>query len=249
MKDSIITLKNVGFKYDDNVILNDVNLDIKTDTFTVIIGHSGSGKSILMKIMATLLYPDTGNVRIFGEDVTGYEYMKLVPVKKRIGYAFQDGALLSNLSVEENLLLPLDFHYKEIGRKEKLEKIYDFLKKLMIENTMHQRPAQLSSGEKKIISIVRAMIVEPEILFLDEPLAFMDATIAKTIIVLINEYAIKENTTVVCVSNSKRIILDNSEEIAILDNGKILIHEKKETIIGMDPEKRHTIINDILGYK
>jgi ABC-type multidrug transport system ATPase subunit len=249
MKDSIIKLTDVGYRYDDIELLSGIDLDIKTDTFTVIIGHSGAGKSILLKIMASLLQPASGKVEIFGEDITDYDYKRLMPFKKRIGFAFQDGALLSNLSVEENLMLPLDFRFKDAGKNEKLDRIHIYLKKLMLEDAIRQRPAQLSSGEKKIISIVRAMIIEPEILFLDEPLAFMDATLAKALIGLIEDYSSRDNTTVVCVSNSKRIIMDHSEEIVIIDRGKISMHESKDGVLNMDPGKRNVIINDIIDYK
>ena len=243
----ILSLKNVYFETDSYDILSDVSLTIRRDTFVNIVGKSGSGKSTLLKVMSGLQIPDSGVVELFGRNIMDLDYDGMLPFRKRMGFAFQDAALLSNLSIKENLLLPLSFYNKRMPKHEKEEKIENMLAKIFMSNSINLRPAQLSIGEKKLISIARAMIIEPAILFLDEPIVYMDATMAKSMINLIKEYSNKEETTVICVANSKNIITELADNLILIDNGKIVMSGTKNDILSMESDKRPEIINDVLN--
>ncbi|HPO49878.1 MAG TPA: ATP-binding cassette domain-containing protein [Spirochaetota bacterium] len=247
MEDIVLELKEVGLSHGEEAILNSVNLKIVKDTFVSVIGRSGSGKTTLLKVMAGLQVPDEGKIIIFDKDITNFGYDEMIPVRKKIGFAFQDAALLSNLSIKENLMLGLDFHFPEKPKEEKETKIRKMLDRMMLLHTISQRPAELSMGEKKMISLARAMLIEPELLFLDEPFAFIDISVTKMITRFIKEYSDKEFTTVICVTNSKSLINDIADNIILIDNGKIVLNSSKEAIENTPKDDRPQIINDILG--
>ncbi|HOV15068.1 MAG TPA: ATP-binding cassette domain-containing protein [Spirochaetota bacterium] len=247
MDNIILELRDVNFSATNESILTNINLKIVKDTFVAIIGRSGSGKSTLLKIMAGLQVPDSGNVIINNCDITDFGYEEMIPVRKKIGYAFQDAALISNLSIKENLMLGLDFHFPKLTRWDKERMVRKILDRMMILHTFDSRPAELSLGEKKIISIARSMVIEPEILFLDEPFAFIDISISKMIKNIIKEYSDKESTTVICVTNSRVLINELADHIMIIDNGNITLNSSKESIMNTDKDERPQLINDILG--
>lgn len=247
MDEIVLKLDNVYLSSNDGFILSNINTEIIKDSFVSVIGRSGSGKTSLLKVMAGLQVPDDGKVIIFNKDIGDYGYEEMLPIRKKIGFAFQDSALLSNLSIKENLTLGLDFHFSNLSRQDKDTKVRKMLDKLMLLHTLNQRPAELSLGEKKLISIARAMITDPDILFLDEPFAFIDISVAKMVTNFIREYADKENTTVICVTNSRTLINDLADYIILIENGNIVLNSTKEKINSTEKNERPQIINDILG--
>lgn len=247
MNENIIELKNVNFTNVNYKVLDDINLKIKKNTFTTIIGKSGSGKSTLLKIMAGILTPDNGIVKIKNKDINNIDEKENIALKKEIGFVFQDVALLSNLSIKENLALPLEFHFKNMTKDEIEDKIVKILNKVTMLESLNERPAQLSLGEQKLVGIARAMITEPDILYLDESLASIDPTIFKKMLKLIGEYSELENTTIIAVTHSKNMILKLSDRIILIDNKTIIIDKLKTSILKMSEKERPEIINDIFG--
>jgi len=247
MKETILEIQNLNFSTSGEQILKDINLKIIKDTFAIVVGSSGSGKSTLLKVMAGLQVPDNGKIIIDNCDISNFGYEEMIPIRKKISFAFQDAALISNLSIKENLILGLDFYFTNYTKKDKEDKVKKILDKMMILHTLDTRPAELSLGEKKIISIAKALVVEPEILFLDEPFAFIDITKSKMIRNIIKEYADKKSTTVVCVTNSRVLINDLGEHILLIEDGKITLDTTKEDLIKKERNERPQLINDILA--
>lgn len=243
----LIEAVDVSYTNVDYEVVNNINLKIKKDSFTSIIGKSGSGKSTLLKLLAGILIPDNGKIIINSKDINQLEGEHLISFKKKIGFVFQDAALISNLSIKENLILPLDFHYPKMDKNENEKIINDLLKKVDMDDCLNERPAQLSMGEKKLISFVRAMLLKPELLFLDEPLSSLDATTAIKMIDLCEEYSTLENTTIIAVTNLKTFIHKLADRIIYLENKTIALDKSIKEIYSTNPSERPQIINDLLS--
>jgi ABC-type transporter Mla maintaining outer membrane lipid asymmetry ATPase subunit MlaF len=243
--DTILELKNVSLYSDNYKILDDISCRIKRNTFNVILGQSGAGKSTLLKVMSGILPPQQGKVLFKGHDLNHCSPKRLLRLKKIMGFCFQDAALLSNLSVQENLLLPLDFHFKSMSRKKKMDRIYRDFEQIGMENCLHQRPAQLSHGEQKLVSFLRSMITRPELLFLDDPLTYIDPIIFNKMIKLIGSYSDIGWTTIICITHSRSIIKTLSDQM-------LFIYDKSLFFSGNTEEARQiaqeTIPYDIKDY-
>ncbi|HNZ27575.1 MAG TPA: ATP-binding cassette domain-containing protein [Spirochaetota bacterium] len=247
MNDIILSVKNIFFKNENYLVLDDISIDIEKDTFNCIIGKSGAGKSTLLKIMAGLLIPTSGSVIAYNKDLTKLFDRDITKIRKLYGFAFQDSALISNLSIKENLSLPLKNKFKYITLKDIDDKIFYYMDRLNMSDSLTLRPAQLSYGEQKLLSVVRSIIADPEILFLDEPLTSIDATLMKKILNIITEYTNKENTTIIAVTHSKDLLLNISSRVMLLEDKKIKLDCKGLDWDSVDKKNLPEILQDILG--
>jgi phospholipid/cholesterol/gamma-HCH transport system ATP-binding protein len=246
VRENIIELNNVTFFSDDYRILDDISLNIEKDTYTCIIGRSGAGKSTLLKIMAGILTPQNGTVKLFSRDINNLRTKENFDLRKKVGFVFQDAALISNISIKENLLLPLEYHRSELKREEMYRKIIKIMEKIELLDAVDLRPAQLSFGERKLVGIARALITEPQVLFLDDPLASIDATLSKKISLLIKEYNDLEDTTIVAVSSLKSLIYNNNDRIVLIDCKSVAMDSTIGKILKTKKNDRLKIINDFL---
>lgn len=244
MKDIILELKGVSISNLDYLILDNVSCKIKKNSFTVILGESGTGKSTLLKVMAGIIPPDRGIALINNEDSQRVRDKRLLEIKSKIGFTFQDAALISNLTIKENLMLPLDLHFKTMTKPEKDKRIENLLIDLGMLDSINERPAQLSIGEKKIISFARAIIARPQILFLDNPLTFIDPLLAKRMIKGIKAYSDQEWTTVIMSSYSKDIIRYNACHLILIKDKKIVLHDEISKIFSQNPENFPDILRN-----
>lgn len=217
MSKVICELKNITFSNDNYTIFDNLSLKICESSFNSVIGISGSGKSTLLKLLSGLIIPDKGQIKIYDMDINHIKANKELEIRKKIGFVFQDTALLSNLSIKDNLLLPLLVHYSYLSDKKREEMVDEVLDLVKFHDSPLQRPAQLSFGEKKIVAFARAIITEPEILFLDEPVTSIDSTIKKTIIKIIDDYNNKSGKTVIIATYDKDIIHNFSDNLIFLD--------------------------------
>ena len=143
MKETILEIQNLNFSTSGEQILKDINLKIIKDTFAIVVGSSGSGKSTLLKVMAGLQVPDNGKIIIDNCDISNFGYEEMIPIRKKISFAFQDAALISNLSIKENLILGLDFYFTNYTKKDKEDKVKKILDKMMILHTLDTRPGNI----------------------------------------------------------------------------------------------------------
>ncbi len=242
----IVKLENVSFINDDYKVLDDISLEIKKNSMTCIIGVSGSGKSTLIKLMAGLVLPTSGNIMIHGFEIHKLHEKALLSLRRKVSFVFQNSALISNLSIKENVMLPLNFHFPKLKQKEKNEMAEDFLSKVGMKDSMNQRPAQLSSGEQKLVAVVRGLITKPELIFFDEPLGSLDSTSAKIVTNMIKEYSDKEKTSTVIVTYSKDIISRLSDALVVIDNKKVSTFDRKNRNYNYDSSiKDIELLNDI----
>lgn len=226
----VIEVENVVSHYGDRAILKGVSMDVRDGEIMVVMGGSGSGKSTLLRHLMALDQSSAGHIRILGHDLATLDGMGMMALRKRVGVAFQGGALFSSMSVGENIMLPLYEHTKldrrtmEIMVRMKLE----IVNLAGYEDLM---PSQLSGGMIKRAAMARAMIMDPTILFCDEPSAGLDPIVSDALDELILRMRDATGVTVVVVTHELDSAMKIADRVTVLDRGEILF-------IGTVPELR-----------
>ena len=192
-----IELENIGKKYSSKgrTVLDNVSLSIRNKKCVVLYGASGSGKSTLLAILGGYLRPSSGSVSYDGKDIASISDEELAGIhSEHIAYVPQENVMLKNMTVIENILLPLRFNKKEYVREDVERYVDEFAQKLKIAELKDRYPYELSGGELKRVAIVRALVGQPEVLIADEPTAGLDRETSEIILKFISEYADKGNT-------------------------------------------------------
>jgi len=242
--ENVIEIENLVAHYGDRVILQDINLAIRTGEIMVIMGGSGSGKTTLMRNMLGLNKPTSGSIRIFGKDITRIKRRELYDIRRRIGVAFQGGALLGSMTVAENIELPLRQHTHldestiRIMSRMKLEVV----NLAGFENLM---PSELSGGMVKRAALARSIIMDPNLLFFDEPSAGLDPVVSAELDELILRLKEAMNVTIVVVTHELESAFKIADRITVLGNGRILMTGTVDEVRQSDNE----VIQDMLNRR
>ena len=229
MTTPVIELKNVSKSFGNNQILNDINLKIEQNDSLTIIGPGGSGKTVLMKIIAQIYPPDSGDVYYYGRktsDMTDEEIHKL---KQITGMSFQNYALFDSMTVRENIGFFLDYH-TDTTDAEVSRRVTENLSMVRLKNVEHQKPSELSGGMKKRVGIARAILHRPKIVFLDEPTAGLDPVTTDAISKMINKLQTELSMTLISVTNDMICARSLGNKLAMLYDGKIYKVGNREEI-------------------
>jgi phospholipid/cholesterol/gamma-HCH transport system ATP-binding protein len=202
-------------------ILHDFNLSLGADENVVILGKSGAGKSVLFKCIIGLLLPDSGNIRVYGDEVVGIGEHELDKVRTRIGFLFQGNALYDSMSVRENLEFPLRRHWIKIGQQEVDAMVMEALENVGLAGTVDMMPDELSGGMQKRIALARTMILKPNIILYDEPTTGLDPVTARDIDRLIVELQKKYNTSSLIISHDMNCVKNTADRVVLLLDGSI----------------------------
>lgn len=229
MKEPIIQIKNLVKSFDGRCVLNGINLDIYKGETMVIMGGSGCGKSTLLRHMTGACQPDSGKVFIKGEDITELSDSNFDKIRKRFGVVFQNAALFDSLNVEDNILLPLREHTKLD------EKIMNIMVKMKLElvglrGFENLMPSQLSGGMKKRVGLARAIAMDPEIVFYDEPTAGLDPIVAGVVDKLILDLSKKLQITSVVVTHDMKSVFSIADRVIMLYEGKAIVDGSPDQI-------------------
>lgn len=217
----MITINNLHKSFDTQKVLNGINLSIEEGQTFALIGGSGKGKSVLLKHIIGLLRPDEGEVLIAGQNIHNAHGKQLRMIKERMGVVFQLGALFDSLTVYENVAFPLEEKTK-LSSSEIKAKVIEELKSVGLEKDRHKYPAQISGGMKKRAALARCLIMDPEIIFFDEPTTGLDPVIAKSIYKLILSLQKKRKLTAIIISHDIPGIFTIVDQVAMLHNGQIV---------------------------
>ena len=218
----MVELADLHKKLGGKEVLRGVSLSIRQGESLAILGLSGTGKSVTLKHIIGLMKPDTGVVRIDGQDVTNGDPRRIEEVRERIGYLFQNSALLASLTVYENIALPLREH-EELSEEDVRARVAHALKLVGLEDVdPDQMPAHLSGGMRKRVGLARALIRQPEILLYDEPTAGLDPPVAMKIGDLIREMQKKLGVTSIIVTHNLPFAFQVADRVAMLDEGRIV---------------------------
>lgn len=222
-------LENITFSHNGRALIQDLTLNFEKGSFSVILGGSGSGKTILLKIIGGILFPDNGRIVLDEIDTEHLSEAEEKQLRQKTSFVFQDGALLSNLTVRENLMLPLDFHFPGIPKADKMEAISGYLNRYSHADIMEKRPAELSQAQKKLSGFIRALLTRPEILLIDEPLASVDPTSSRLIIQeLVKQKS--QKTTIIVGAQSLDRFEKWCDRVLIFQNGKVLEEGSPEQV-------------------
>jgi phospholipid/cholesterol/gamma-HCH transport system ATP-binding protein len=217
----IISLQHLYKSFDGRQVLQDMSIDVEQGESLVIVGGSGTGKSVTLKHIIGLLKPDKGRVIVDGQDLTTLKEVELNQFRRRFGMAFQEGALFDSMSVFENIAFPLRRHTK-MSEKEIRARVEECLEDVHLHNVDKKRPSELSGGMRRRVGFARAISLKPEILLFDEPTTGLDPVISDVIAELIEEMDVKLGTTTVTITHDMKVAFKIADRVAMLYQGQII---------------------------
>lgn len=217
----LIEFKNVYKSFGENKVLNGINFSVNKGENLVILGRSGSGKSVAVKCLVGLTKVDSGNISIMGKDITKLNENELNQIRLKIGFLFQNGALYDSMSVRQNLAFTLQHNDKNSSATMMEKAIIEALNNVGLQEAINKMPAELSGGMKKRVGLARALIIKPEIIIYDEPTAGLDTITAREIIELIGNIKQKFKATSIIITHDLICAKYTGDRIIILKEGKI----------------------------
>ncbi len=218
--DPVITIRGLEKSFADFEVLRGIDLDLYQGENLVVLGRSGTGKSVLIKIISGLMRPDKGEVMVLGKDISKISDKELQELRIRIGFSFQNSALYDSMTVRKNLEFPLVRNRKSLTRKEIDQSVETVLDAVGLSHTINQMPAELSGGQRKRIGIARTLILNPEVMLYDEPTAGLDPITCIEINDLINEVQQRFHTSSIIITHDLTCAKNTGDRIAMLLDGQ-----------------------------
>lgn len=218
----VISIRGLEKSFGSLSVLRGIDLDIYKGENVVVLGRSGTGKSVLIKIISGLLKPDTGRVNVLGYELEELSPKQLQELRLKIGFSFQNGALYDSMTVRANLEFPLERNFRHLTKKQISEAVEEVLEDVGLIQTINQMPAGLSGGQRKRIGIARTLILRPEIMLYDEPTAGLDPITSIDINNLINDVQKKFNTSAIIITHDLTCAKTTGDRVAMLLNGSFL---------------------------
>ncbi|MDQ3110857.1 MAG: ABC transporter ATP-binding protein [Bacteroidota bacterium] len=229
----MIEVKNLSKAFGEKVILRDFSFTFERGKTNLIIGESGTGKSVLIKCMVGLIVPEQGEVLYDGQDFLRMDFDQQKIIRQQIGMLFQGSALFDSMTVEENVMFPLSM-FTTMSYAEKLERVMFCLERVNLQNVVKLFPAELSGGMKKRVAIARAISVKPKYLFCDEPNSGLDPKTSILIDELIKEITEEFNITTVVITHDMNSVLEIGDHIAFLHKGEKVWEGTRKEILSSD---------------
>jgi phospholipid/cholesterol/gamma-HCH transport system ATP-binding protein len=220
---TVIALRGLTKAFGDNVVLSGVDLDLHLAENLVVLGRSGSGKSVLIKIVVGLLPPDAGTVEVLGKRVHSLRRRELDALRVRVGFSFQSSALYDSMNVRQNLEFPLRMNSGRVSNAEVRDRVQEALEAVGLPDTADQMPAELSGGQRKRIGIARTLILKPEIMLYDEPTAGLDPITSSEINELINRVQTDYRTSAIIITHDLTCARETGDRVAMLSEGQVLV--------------------------
>jgi phospholipid/cholesterol/gamma-HCH transport system ATP-binding protein len=220
MAERVVHIRNLHKSFGDLDVLKGVDLDLFREENVVVLGRSGTGKSVLIKIMVGLLRQDEGTMEVLGKEVSTLSKRDLNAFRLKIGFSFQNSALYDSMTVRENMEFPLVRNIKNLTKKEITYRIEELLDAVGLPQTINQMPSELSGGQKKRIGVARTLILNPEIMLYDEPTAGLDPITCVEINNLINEVRERYKTTSIVITHDLTCAKMTGDRMAVLLDGQ-----------------------------
>ncbi len=242
----MIKLIDVWHKFGDKTVLRGVNFHVQRGDTMVIMGGSGCGKSVTLKLMLGLLKPESGEIWIAGEEISKLKEKEIDKIRKKIGMLFQSSALFDSMSVEENVAFMLSQHTKK-SKQEIKEIVAEKLKQVGLENIEHLKPAELSGGMKKRVGLARAIAIDPDVVLYDEPTTGLDPIMAEEINHLMRNLNAELNITSVIVTHDMKSAFSVASRMAMMYDGKIIAVGTPEEMKNTDNPVVRQFISGTVG--
>lgn len=218
----VIIIKDLYKSFDELDVLKGVDLTVYKGENVVVLGKSGSGKSVLIKIIVGLLKPDQGEVIVLGQEVDTLPEKELNALRLRIGFSFQSSALYDSMNVRQNLEFPLKMNMKDMSKQEIAKAVEEVLDAVGLEDKINEMPSDLSGGQRKRIGIARTLILRPEIMLYDEPTAGLDPITCFEINNLINQVQEKYHTSSIIITHDLTCAKETADRVAMFVEGKFI---------------------------
>jgi phospholipid/cholesterol/gamma-HCH transport system ATP-binding protein len=216
-----VVIQDLCKSFGQQTVLNGISLAVASGETVVVLGRSGTGKSVLLKLLIGLQKPDSGSICIQGQEITNLHFKDLNLIRIKVGFLFQQAALYDSLSIEENVAFPLDRH-SNLRRSDRKEKVRALLETVGMEQHAKKLPSQISGGMKKRVGLARALALEPEIMLFDEPTAGLDPITSAEINQLILSLQEKRKITSIVVTHDIRGARTVSHRLVLLNEGSIV---------------------------
>ena len=219
----VIAVENLRKTFGSHMVLNGISLSVNRGETLAVLGRSGTGKSVLLRIIIGLETPDSGSVCIHGQNIVGLAIDRMGEIRKKMGFLFQHAALYDSLTVAENVAFPLVHHRKEMSRSERGERVNQLLAEVGMKGDFGKMPSDISGGMQKRVGLARALALEPEILLLDEPTAGLDPISSGEIDDLILKLQRERKMASVVVTHDLHSARTIANRLALLDQGNVVI--------------------------
>ncbi len=242
-RDMVISIRNLYKSFGGNHVLRGIDLDVASKENVVVLGRSGTGKSVLIKIICGLLTPDSGIVNVLGKEVDKLKDKALQELRLQVGFSFQSSALYDSMSVRENLAFPLVRNAKHLSKNEIQNEIESVLHDVGLSQTIDQMPSELSGGQRKRIGIARTLILHPQIMLYDEPTSGLDPITSIEINNLINLVRHKFNTTSIIITHDLTCAKTTGDRVAMMFDGKFIKTGTFDEVFSSDDERIQNFYN------
>jgi phospholipid/cholesterol/gamma-HCH transport system ATP-binding protein len=233
----VVSIKDLHKSFEDNDVLQGIDLELHKGENLIVLGRSGSGKSVLIKIIAGLMKPDKGVVKVLGKEVSKLSKQELIELRLKIGFLFQHSALYDSMTVRENLEFPMSRNERHIPQAKINEAVEDVLDAVGLKDTADQMPSELSGGQEKRIAIARTLIMKPEIILYDEPTAGLDPLTSNEINDLINQVQKRYKTSSIIITHDLTCAKTTGDRVFMLIDGKFLRQGEFEEVFDTDDER------------
>lgn len=224
----VIVVRDLKIGFGKLPVLKGLTLNLNAKENLVVLGKSGSGKSVLIKCIVRLLRPDSGTIDVMGENVHELNETDLAAMRMKIGFLFQSGALYDSMTIKENLEFPLKRIKRNLSSKQIDEKINEALENVGLSDTLDKMPSQLSGGMRKRASLARTIVVDPQIMLYDEPTTGLDPVTSDEISALINQIQEKYNTSSIIITHDIECARATADRMIMLKDGKVYMEGSLE---------------------
>ena len=226
----VVAVEDLHKSFGSQKVLNGISLTVSRGETLAVLGRSGTGKSVLLKLIIGLQQPDSGSVRIHGQDIAGLALDPLGEIRKKMGFLFQHAALYDSLTVEQNVAFPLQHHKQEMSRSEQGDRVKELLAEVGMEEDLDKRPADISGGMQKRVGLARALALEPDILLLDEPTAGLDPISSAEIDDLVLKLQAEHHMASIVVTHDLHSAKTIADRLALLNEGAVVIEGNFEEL-------------------
>jgi phospholipid/cholesterol/gamma-HCH transport system ATP-binding protein len=225
-----VTVEGLHKSFGSQKVLNGISLSVKRGETLAVLGRSGTGKSVLLRLIIGLEKPDSGSVRIHGQDTAGLALDRLGEIRKKMGFLFQHAALYDSLTVEQNVAFPLQHHKKQMSKSERGDRVRQLLAEVGMEADLEKMPSDISGGMQKRVGLARALALEPDILLLDEPTAGLDPISSAEIDDLVLKLQKEHHMASIVVTHDLHSAKTIADRLALLNEGSVAIEGNFEEL-------------------
>jgi phospholipid/cholesterol/gamma-HCH transport system ATP-binding protein len=240
----VVAAADLHKSFGSQKVLNGINLAVRRGETLAVLGRSGTGKSVLLRLVIGLEKPDSGSVRIQGQDIAGLALDQLGAIRKKMGFLFQHAALYDSLTVEQNVAFPLQHHRKDMSKSEQRDRVRELLAEVGMESGFSKMPSDISGGMQKRVGLARALALAPDILLLDEPTAGLDPIGSAEIDDLVLKLQKEHHMASIVVTHDLHSAKTIADRLALLSEGTVVIEGSFEELQKSDIE----FVREFLGH-